>query len=108
MNPMNLTECLVCGVTLWQTADNLCWQHNRWRLGWRHTPLLRLQRLIGENEKSDFFYRDWNYRALQTMRLTDAEQPTSWRVIVGDINRYARHWLDDDTNNGESNEGRVA
>lgn len=108
MNPMNLTECLVCGVTIWHTEDNLCWQHNQWRVKWRlSVQMLRLQRAVWENEKSDFFYRDWNYRVLQTMRLSDAEQPTSWRVVVGDINRYARHWLDDDGENG-TNEGRVA
>lgn len=80
--------CLICAKPVQAESGRLCREH---------LPLAVLWSLLATGDMSDWFPNTGgcvNHREMQTMRLPDDLQPRAWWIVVGDINRMARMWLD--------------
>ena len=87
-------ECVFCGVSLWHTASDLCYQHARARqMLTASVSMVRLQLAVSHGTRSDF-YMGWNHQDAQLRTMV--YRPTHWVLVVGDLMDRARYWLGND------------
>jgi len=92
--PMPIHECVVCGVSLWHTASDLCYQHARLRQMHVANPVMQQLRHDVERGKYSDFYMHWNHQDRQLAHMV--YRPTHWVLVVGDLMARARYWLGND------------
>ena len=90
-----VNTCVICHAIIWPDDAGLCLEHQRFALLWS---------LVSVGAMSDWPPNTGgcvSHKEMQTIRLPDEAQPRSWWIVVGDINRMARMWLDGWHGDGE-------
>lgn len=83
-----LPLCVICGATSWPAYGRFCYSHRRFATEWS---------AVATGRRSDWYPNSGGFvshREMQTIRLPDEARPRPWWIVVGDINRMARMWLD--------------
>jgi hypothetical protein len=92
--PEPIHECVVCGVSLWHTASDLCYHHARLRQMHAANPVMQQLRHDVERGRYSDFYMGWNHQDAQLRTMV--YRPIHWMLVVGDLMDRARYWLRND------------
>ena len=80
-----LTHCIICRDVINSTEGRLCFTRRGFAVLWSAVS-------TGVDAASDWPGRLVNSREMQTDPACRSN--TSWLVVMADINRFARYWLD--------------
>ena len=81
-----LPRCVICGSTSWPAYGRFCYAHRRFATEWS---------AVATGRRSDWEPNTGGYVSQVAMQTRpEYGSTTPWYVVIGDINRMARMWLD--------------